>query len=140
MKKNLSKIDWIANGLALFIFLFCTIIAIYYTPFEPKTRIALVGLSLVLIFLCFYFWQPQESGKEKMHYWVWVTVLGVAWTFVGFGIGALIYHVSYFGILTLQSIAWKNLGWMGPLAIGPFLVAVGLVSIMRKGILNLLKN
>ena len=90
--------------------------------------------------MCFYFWQPQETGKEKMHYWVWVTVLGVAWTFVGFGIGALIYRVSYFGLLTLQPVAWKNLGWMGPLAIGPFLVALGLVSIMRKGVLNLLKN
>ena len=140
MKKNLSRRDWIATGGASIVFLLCSITAIYYTPFEPKTRIALVALSIVLMLMCFYFWQPHESGKEKMHYWVWVTVFGVAWTFVGFGIGALIYRVSYVGLLTLQSVAWKSLGWMGPLAVGPFLVGLGLVSIMRKGILNLLNN
>jgi len=94
----------------------------------------------MLLLICFYFWQPQESGKEKMDYWVWITVFGVAWTFVGFGIGALIYRVPYLGLLTLQPAAWKSLGWMGPLAVGPFLVVLGLVSIVRKGVLNLLNN
>jgi hypothetical protein len=140
MKKIFSRRDWIANGVASIVFLLCAISAIYYTPFEPKTRIALAALSVVLLLMFFYFWQPHESGKEKMDYYVLFTVFGVAWTFVGFGIGALIYRVSYLGLLTLQSASWKNLGWMGPLAIGPFLIALGLVSIMRKGILNLLNN
>jgi heme/copper-type cytochrome/quinol oxidase subunit 4 len=140
MKKTFSRRHWIANGVASIVFLLCAITAIYYTPFEPTTRIALAFLSIVLLLMCFYFWQPHESGKEKMDYWVWFTVFGVAWTFVGFGIGALIYRVSYLGLLTLQSAAWKSLGWMGPLAVGPLLVVLGLVSIMRKAILNLLNN
>ena len=140
MKKTYSRRDWIANGVASIVFLLCPIAAIYYIPFEPKTRIALAFLSVMLLLMCFYFWQPHESGKEKMNYWVWLTVFGVAWTFVGFGTGALIYRVSYLGLLTLQSAAWKSLGWMGPLAVGPFLVALGLVSVMRKRILNLLNN
>lgn len=140
MKKSFSRRDWIANSVASIVFLLCAIAAIYYTPFEPKIRIALAALSIMLLLMCFYFWQPHESGREKMHYWVWVTVLGVAWTFIGFGIGAVIYRVSYLGLLTLQPAAWKSLGWMGPLAVGPFLVVLGLVSIMRKGILNLLNN
>jgi hypothetical protein len=140
MKKTFSRRDWIANGVASTVFLLCAITAIYYIPFEPKTRIALAALSIVLLLMCFYFWQPHESGKEKMDYYVWFTVFGVAWTFVGFGIGALIYRVSYLGLLTLQSAAWKSLGWMGPLAVGPFVVVLGLVSIMRKGILTLLNN
>ena len=140
MKKTYSRRDWIANGVASIVFLLCAIAAIYYTPFEPKTRIALAALSVVLLLMFFYFWQPHESGKEKMDYYVLFTVFGVAWTFVGFGIGALIYRVSYLGLLTLHSASWKSLGWMGPLAVGPFLVVLGLVSIMRKGILNLLNN
>ena len=140
MKKTFSRRHWIANGIASIVFLLCAIIAIYYTPFEPKTRIAFAALSIVLLLVCLYFWQPHESEKEKMDYWVWFTVFGVAWTLVGFGIGALIYRVSYLGLLRLQSAAWKSLGWMGPLAVGPFLVVLGLVSIMRKGILNLLNN
>ena len=140
MKKTFSRRHWIANGVAPIVFLLCAITAIYYTPFEPTTRIALAFLSIVLLLMCFYFWQPHESGKEKIDYWVWFTVFGVAWTFVGFGIGALIYRVSYLGLLTLQSAAWKSLGWMGPLAVGPLLVVLGLVSIMRKAILNLLNN
>jgi hypothetical protein len=140
MKKSISRRHWIANGVASIVFLFCAITAIYYAPFEPKTRIALAALSIVLLLMCLYFWQLHESGKEKMDYWAWFTVFGVAWTFVGFGIGALIYRVSYLGLLTLQSAAWKSLGWMGPLAVGPFLVVLGLVSIMRKEILNLLNN
>ena len=140
MKKTYSRRDWIANGVASIVFLLYAIAAIYYTPFEPKTRIALAFLSVMLLLMCFYFWQPHESGKEKMNYWVWLTVFGVAWTFVGFGIGALIYRVSYLGLLTLQSAAWKSLGWMGPLAVGPFLIVLGVVSIMRKGILNILDN
>jgi len=140
MKKTFSPRHWIANSVASIVFLLYAIAAIYYTPFEPKTRIAFAALSIVLLLVCLYFWQPHESEKEKMDYWVWFTVFGVAWTFVGFGIGALIYRVSYLGLLTLQSTAWKSLGWMGPLAVGPFLVVPGLVSIMRKEILNLLNN
>jgi hypothetical protein len=140
MKKAFSPRQWIANGVASIVFLLCAISAIYYAPFEPKTRIALVALSIMLLLMCFYFWQPHESGKEKINYWVWLMVFGVVWTFVGFGIGALIYNASYLGLLALQSAAWKSLGWMGPLAVGPFLVVLGLVSIIRKGILNLLNN
>ena len=140
MKKTFSRRHWIANGVASIVFLLSAITAIYHTPFEPKTRIALAALSIVVLLTCFYFWQPHESGKEKMRFWIKFTVFGVVWTFVGFGIGALIYRVPYLGLLTLQSAAWKSLGWMGPLAVGPFLVILGLVSIMRKGILNLLKN
>jgi hypothetical protein len=140
MKKTFSRRHWIANGVASIVFLLCAVVVIYYTPFEPKTRIGLVALAIVLLLMCFYFWQLHESGKEKMHYWVWVIVFGVVWTLVGFGVGALIYNASYLGLLTLQSAAWKSLGWMGPLAVGPFLVVLGLVSIMRKGILNLLNN
>jgi len=140
MKKAFPRRHWIASGVASIVFLLFAISVIYYAPFDPKARIALAALSIMLLLMCFYFWQPQESGKEKTNYWVWIMVFGVAWTFFGFGIGALIYRVSYLGLLTLQPAAWKGLGWMGPLAIGPFLVVLGLVSIMRKGILNLLKK
>ena len=95
---------------------------------------------IVVLLICFYFWQPQESGKEKMVYWVWITVLGVVWTFAGLWIGSLIYPASYLGLLTLQSADWEALGWMGPLVIGPFAAVLGLVSVMRRGILNLLNN
>jgi len=140
MSKTLLPRHWIANSIASIFFLFFAITAIYYAPFELKIQIALVALSILLLLFSLYLWQPQESEKEMVQYWVWVVVLGLAWTFVGFGIGAMIYRVSYLGLLTLQPVAWKSLGWMGPLAFGPFLVVLGLVSIMRTGILNLLKN
>jgi len=140
MKITFSQNCWIANGVASIVFLLCAIPAICYSPFEPKTRIALGALSIVVLLMCFYFWQLQEKGKEKMDYWVWCTVFGVGWTFVGLWIGALIYRVSYLDLLALQSTAWEGLGWMGPLAIGPFLVLLGLVSILRKGILKLLNK
>jgi hypothetical protein len=140
MKIAFSQKNWIANGVASVVFVFCAITAIYCTPFEPQTKIALGALSIILLLGCFYLWQAHEGGKEKADFWVRFTVFGVAWTFVGLWIGSLIYRVSYVGLLTLQSAPWEALGWMGPLAIGPFLVVLGLVSIMRKVILNLLNK
>jgi hypothetical protein len=140
MKITFSRKHWIANGVASILSLFCAITVICYSPFELPTRLALVALSIVVLLMCFYFWQPQEGGKESTGFWVWFTVFGAVWTFVGLWIGALIYQVPYFRLLTLHSAAWESLRWMGPLLIGPFIVLLGLVSIIRKGIPNLLNN
>jgi hypothetical protein len=140
MKITSSQKNWIANGVASGVFLLCAVAAVYCSPFEPQTKIALCALSIILLLGCFYLWQPQEGGKEKLGFWVRFSVFGVAWTFVGLYVGSVIYRVSYVGLLTFQAAAWEGLGWMGPLAIGPFLVVLGLVCIMRKVMLNLLNN
>jgi hypothetical protein len=140
MKITSSQRHWIANGVASIVFLSCAIIAIYYITSDPRIRIALAALSIVVLLMCLYSWQERESGKQNTSFWIWFAVFGVVWTFVGNGIGALIYRVSYFGLLTFQSATWKAVGWMGPLAIGPLFVVIGLVSIVRKVILNLLNN
>ena len=52
---------------------------------------------------------------------------------------SIIYRVSYFGILTFQKDAWDKLGYMGPLAMGPFLFILAVVSTLRGLILKLMK-
>jgi hypothetical protein len=110
--------------------------AIRYGPFGLLARIEFGLLSIVLLLICLYFWQAREYGKSKMGWWVWVTVVSIAWTLIGCGIGALRYGVSYVGLLTFRPEAWEGLGWMGPLGMGPFGVVIGLVGMMRRAILK----
>jgi len=69
-----------------------------------------------------------------------MTVFGLVWSLVGPWIGSLIYHVSFLGLLKLDAAAWDALGWMGPLLIGPFVVVLGVVSMIRKMILDALNK
>jgi hypothetical protein len=140
MKITSSQKNWIANGVASIVFLICAIIPIYYITSDPRIRIALAALTIVVLLICLYFWQERESGKQNMSFWIWFAVFGVVWTFVGNGIGALIYRVSYIGLLSFEPTTWKAVGWMGPLAMGPLFVILALVSIVRKEILSLLNN
>jgi hypothetical protein len=140
MKMTSSQKNWIANGVASIVFLIGAIAAIYYISSDPRIRIPLAALTIVVLLICLYFWQERESGKQNMSFWIWFAVFGVVWTFVGNGIGALIYRVSYIGLLSFESATWKAVGCMGPLAMGPLFVIIALVNIVRKGILNLLNN
>ena len=140
MKKNLSRQDWIATAGASIVFLLCAITAIYYTPLEPKTRIAIAALSVVLILMCFFLATARKRKREAtslgLGYSLWSS-LDICWFWDR---SPEFTVVQYLALLTAQSAAWKSLGWMGMLAVGPFLVVIGLVSIMRKVILNLLNN
>ena len=125
---------------ASIVFLICAITAIYYISSDPRVQIPLAALSIVVLLICLYSWQEREGGKQNIGFWLWFAIGGVVWTFVGSGIGALIYGVSYLGLLTFKTAAWKAVGWMGPLAMGPLFAIVALVNIVRKAILNLLNN
>jgi hypothetical protein len=69
-----------------------------------------------------------------------MTIFGLVWSFVGPWIGAMIYHVSFLGLLKFDPAAWDGLGYMGPLLIGPFIVVLCIVSMIRKVILDTLNK
>jgi hypothetical protein len=66
------------------------------------------------------------------------TLFGVAWTFIGFYIGSLIYGVSYFKVLRLDSEALNNIGYLGPLAIGPFMFLTGVATLLRHAVFRVI--
>ena len=63
-------------------------------------------------------------------------VFSIAWTFVGPFIGSLIYRVSYIDLITFQDDALDKVGYLGPLAMGPFFFVVAATSIVRGLVLN----
>ena len=131
---------YIANILASIVFLVLGVFAIRHSPFELWIQLSL-GVFLVVILMTFWFlWQPQESGNESMKWWCWTTVLGLVWSPIGLWIGALIYHVSFLDLLKFDPAAWDGLGYMGPLLIGPFIFVLGIVSMIRKVILDVLNK
>jgi hypothetical protein len=127
---------YIANILASLVFLVIGVFAIWYSPFELWIQLSLGVLLVVIIMIFWFLWQPQESGNESMKLWCWMTVLGLVLSPVGLWIGALIYHVSFLELLKFDPAAWDGLGYMGPLIIGPFMVVLGIVSMIRKVILD----
>jgi len=70
MKKTSSQRHWIANGVASIVFLICAITAIYYITSDPRVRIPLAALSIVVLLACLYFWQPREGGKQNIGFWI----------------------------------------------------------------------
>ena len=131
---------YIANILASLLFLVFSVFAIWHSPFELWIQLHLGVLLVVILMICWFLWQPQESGNESMKWWCWMTVLGLVWSLVGPWIGALIYHVSFLGLLKFDPAAWDGLGYMGPLLIGPFIFVLGIVSMSRKVILDALNK
>ena len=130
----------IANSLATLILVSVSAWLIWGNPIDFRYQLALSALTIVVVLMCWFFWQPQVDGREPIRWWIWMLVFSIAWTFIGPFIGSLIYRVSYLGLLTFQDKAWGNVGYLGPLAMGPFLFVLAVVSILRGWILKIMER
>jgi hypothetical protein len=129
-----------ANIIAAVIFAGLCLLAIWHGPFTLRTQLELGAILIVVILICWFFWQEQESGRWSMKFWFQLTVGSLVWSLVGLWIGSLIYHVSFLRLMRFDMKAWDNLGWLGPFAIGPVGLVFSVASIIRKAILDVLNR
>ena len=134
MFKNKRKI---ANVIS--IFLTIAIAAIIVLRFEKRIEeILRLLFPLIVVFaLCIYYWQGKELDKIKPN--LFMISFGLLWTFFGFFIGTLIYRASFVRIITFDQEELNKLGYLGILAVGPFVFLLGVVSSIRWLILKILK-
>lgn len=129
-----------ANIIASFVFAGLCLLGIWHGPFELKTQLQLGAILIVVVVICWYFWQAEECGRWGMKFLFQVTIASLVWTFVGPWIASLIYHVSFLRLLRFDKAAWDSLGWTGPLMIGPVPLVFGIASMIRRAILDVLKR
>jgi len=126
-KWNSASILTFAIALSIVVFLLCYLPQKYFLKFGE----IVIVLFLFYIPLCMYFWQPSESGKEKLNYWCWFMLFSIAWTFIGIFIGSLRYRVPYFSVLRLKLTTWQKMGYLGILAMGPLFLLLSFLSLIR---------
>jgi hypothetical protein len=112
--------------------------SLFSLPLEFEIQCTLVVVLLITFVACLFFWQPSQVGEEKLVFWSLFTLFGVAWTFIGFCIGSAIYRVPYSEVLRLDSDALNSMGYLGPLAIGPLVFLVGVVTLLRRAVFRLI--
>jgi hypothetical protein len=129
-----------ANIIASVIFAGLCLLAIWHGPFTLKTQLGLGAILIVVILICWFLWQEQESCRWSMKFWFQLTVGSLVWSLVGLWIGSLVYHVSFLRLVRFDMEAWDSLGSMGPFAIGPVALVFNVASIIRRAILDALNR
>ncbi|KPK10433.1 MAG: hypothetical protein AMJ68_09310 [Acidithiobacillales bacterium SG8_45] len=133
MLKNRSTrfIDY----LVLSIFFVLTSAIGFTLPLDSKIQTTIPFWAIIISFICYYLWQTNEWDDLKSS--ALVTIFGLIWTVAGFYIGAVIYNAPCSEIMFLKSEAWNQMGYLGPLAIGPFAAIAGIVFMFRSLLLRL---